>query len=194
MLNSKLFDKLDTLQAKLQSSINFFQFEYYRKISKKISDPSTSPKCYLTLLKTLLNDRKAPCIPRLFHDSNFITSHFISQIYQFSNLSLYDSSVEDIKALSANLNPFVNLLIFKSCLLQGIFPSEWKKSKCRTNSQKNDKQCVKNYISISFLPICSKVLERIIYKTMFTYFIEINLIFENQSGFKPGDFLCQSSI
>ena len=36
MLSSKLLDKLDALQAKLQSSINFFQFEYYRKISKKI--------------------------------------------------------------------------------------------------------------------------------------------------------------
>ena len=33
-LNFKLLDKLDALQAKLQSFINFFQFEYYRKISK----------------------------------------------------------------------------------------------------------------------------------------------------------------
>ena len=95
--------------------------------------------------------------------------------------------MEDIKALSANLNPFVNLLIFKPCLLQGIFPSEWKKANAVPIHKKNDKQCVKNYIPVSFLPICSKVLERIIYKTMFTYFIEINLISENQSGFKPGD-------
>ena len=49
MLNSKLLDKLDGLQAKLQSSINFFQFEYYRKISKQLSAPSASPKCYLNL-------------------------------------------------------------------------------------------------------------------------------------------------
>ena len=73
MVNSKLLDKLDALQAKLQSSINFFQFKYYRKISKKLSDPSTSPKCYWTLLKTLLNGRKIPCIPPLFHDNKFIT-------------------------------------------------------------------------------------------------------------------------
>ena len=30
-------------------------------------------------------------------------------------------------------------------------------------------------------------LERIIYNTIFTYFTENNLIFENQSRFKPGD-------
>ena len=35
MLNSKLPDKLDALQARLQTSINNFQFEYYRKFSKR---------------------------------------------------------------------------------------------------------------------------------------------------------------
>ena len=30
MLNSKLPNKLDALQAKLQNSINFFRFEYYK--------------------------------------------------------------------------------------------------------------------------------------------------------------------
>ena len=73
MLNSKLFDKFDALKAKLQNSINYFEFEYHRKISKKLSNPSTSPKCYWTLLKTLLNGRKTPCIPPLFHDNKFIT-------------------------------------------------------------------------------------------------------------------------
>ena len=54
LLNSKLLDKLDALQATLQSSINFFQFEYYRKISTKLSDPSADSKCHWTLLKTLI--------------------------------------------------------------------------------------------------------------------------------------------
>ena len=71
MLNYKLLDKRDALQAKLQTS--------NRKISnlwsliKNLSEPSTSPECYWTLLKTLLNGRKIACIPPLFHDSKFIT-------------------------------------------------------------------------------------------------------------------------
>ena len=52
---------------------------------------------------------------------------------------------------------------------------------------KNEKQCVTNYRPVSLLPICSKVLERIIYTTVFTYFIENNLISKSQSGFKPSD-------
>ena len=41
-------------------------------MSKKLSDPSNSPKCYWILLKTLLNGRKIPYIPPLFHDNKFI--------------------------------------------------------------------------------------------------------------------------
>ena len=78
-------------------------------------------------------------------------------------------------------------IIFKSCLTQGIFPSEWKKANVVQIHKKNDKQCVNNYSPASLLPICSKVLERIIYNTTFTYFLKNNLISENQSGFKPGD-------
>ena len=73
MLNSKLRDKLYVFQAKLQSSINILQFKCYRKISKKLSDPSTSPKSYWTLSETLLNGRNIPCTPPLFHDKKFIT-------------------------------------------------------------------------------------------------------------------------
>ena len=51
--------------------------------------------------------------------------------------------------------------------------------------KKNDKKCVNNYRPASLLPICSKVLESMF--TMFTYFIENNLISENKSEFKSGD-------
>ena len=68
-----------------------------------------------------------------------------------------------------------------------------EKSRCRSNSQnKNDKQSVKNYISISLLPICSKDFERIIY-IKFTYFTENNLILENKPGFKP-DYSCVNQL
>ena len=51
--------------------------------------------------------------------------------------------------------------------------------------KKNDKKCVNNYRPASLLPICSKVLESMF--TMFTYFIENNLLSENKSEFKSGD-------
>ena len=53
--------------------------------------------------------------------------------------------------------------------------------------KKSDKQILKNYRPVSLLPICGKVFERLIYNSLFEYFIENDLISPNQSGFKPGD-------
>ena len=53
--------------------------------------------------------------------------------------------------------------------------------------KKRNKQSLENYGPISLLPICSKIFERLIYREMFTFFTENNLISPNQSGFSPGD-------
>ena len=53
--------------------------------------------------------------------------------------------------------------------------------------EKGDTQILKNYLPVSLLPICGKVFERLIYNSLFEYFIENDLISPNQSGFKPGD-------
>ena len=53
--------------------------------------------------------------------------------------------------------------------------------------KKNDKKSIINYPSISLLPICGEIFERSIFNSLFSFFMENNLISENQSGFKPGD-------
>ena len=49
----------------LQKHLNQF-------IQKAKQDPSTSTKCYWSLLKTPLNDNKIPCIPPIFHNIKYI--------------------------------------------------------------------------------------------------------------------------
>ena len=46
-------------------------------------------------------------------------------------------------------------------------------------------KCLESYRPVSLLPICGKILERLIFNEMFL--IENNLISSNQSGFMPGD-------
>ena len=70
------------------------------------------------------------------------------------------------------------LITYKKCLEKGFAVPVHKK---------NDKQLLKNYRPISLLPICGKVLERILYNSMFEFFIQNNLITTNQSGFKTSD-------
>ena len=78
-------------------------------------------------------------------------------------------------------------LIFKDCLTNGKFPSDWKKGSIVPVHKKNDKQCLSNYRPISLLPICNKIFERLIFDEMFQLFVENNLISQHQSGFKPDD-------
>ena len=78
-------------------------------------------------------------------------------------------------------------LILIDCLVNGIFPSVWKKGNIVPVHKKNDKQRLNNYRPISLLPICSKIFEQLIFNEMFGFFIENDLISQHQSGFKPGD-------
>ena len=55
------------------------------------------------------------------------------------------------------------------------------------NFKKNNKQLLKNYRPISILPICGKILEKVIFNSLYRYLNENNLITKNQSGFHPGD-------
>ena len=52
---------------------------------------------------------------------------------------------------------------------------------------KGDKQLIKNYRPILLLPICGKILEKIIFKNLYSYLHTNNLVTKNQSGFRPGD-------
>ena len=78
-------------------------------------------------------------------------------------------------------------MIFKSCLNQGVFPAEWRKANVVPVYKKGNHQYVKNYKPVSLLSVFSKIFEKLIYNAMFKHFLDKNLIFSNQSGFKPGD-------
>ena len=78
-------------------------------------------------------------------------------------------------------------LIFRSCTENGKFPSEWKKANVVPVHMKGNKETLENYRPVSLLPICGKIFERLIYNSLFEFFIANELISSNQSGFKPGD-------
>ena len=78
-------------------------------------------------------------------------------------------------------------VIFRSMLEGGVFPDDWKKSNVVPIHKKDSKNLIKNYRPINLLPVFSKVLERLIFNSLFYYFIQNKLFTECQSGFIPGD-------
>ena len=78
-------------------------------------------------------------------------------------------------------------IIFSNILSTSNYPNLWKVANVIPIHKKGDKQLIKNYRPISLLPICGKILEKIIFNHLYSYLIANRLITINQSGFRPGD-------
>ena len=80
-------------------------------------------------------------------------------------------------------------IIFSNILSTAIYPDTWKLVNVTHIFKKGDKQLIKNYRPISLLPVCGKILEKIIFNNLYNYFTTNNLITKNQSGFPCPDIL-----
>lgn len=68
-----------------------------------------------------------------------------------------------------------------------MFPDNWKYASVQPVHKKNDHQLKSNYRPISLLPICGKLLEKLVFDKVYSYLILKNLLSKNHSGFRPLD-------
>ena len=71
--------------------------KYFFRISEKLNNPSTSTKCYWSVIKTLLNGKKVPCVPPIYDNNRYVTdfkekcqlfnSYFSGQCTLLKNIS-----------------------------------------------------------------------------------------------------------
>ena len=79
------------------------------------------------------------------------------------------------------------LTIFNNSINDGVFPFPWKKANVVPIHKKGAENVVGNYRPISLLPICGKLLEKIIFNQLYFYLDTNGLLTKNQSGFRLGD-------
>lgn len=77
-------------------------------------------------------------------------------------------------------------IVFNRSLEEGIFPYDMKTAEIIPIYKGKDKQLMANYRPVSLLPVLSKVLEKIIYKRLYTFLINENILFDSQYGFRHG--------
>ena len=82
----------------------------------------------------------------------------------------------------------INVLsyIFNLSLCQGKFISSFKHAKLIPVYKKGDSKILTNYRPISLLPSFSKILEKIVYKRLYSFFSRFNLFSNSQFGFREG--------
>ena len=70
----QLFRRFHSIQKLLTVAIEKSKEQFNNtRISTKLMDPTKSPRAYWSILKTILNNKKIPCIPPTCHSNNYIT-------------------------------------------------------------------------------------------------------------------------
>ena len=82
--NNMLATKLETLQNWIDQTLESCKGKYYENISKKLCPKAIAPKYYWSLLDTMLNDKKVPCISPIFHNNQFVTD-FSKKVHLFNS-------------------------------------------------------------------------------------------------------------
>ena len=75
--------------------------------------------------------------------------------------------------------------IFNLSLASGIYINEWKRARVTPIYKSEDKTKCENYRPICVLPVISKVLEKEIFRQLYGYLTDNDLLSKLQSGFRP---------
>ena len=115
-----------------------------------------SDKMILTIIRNL----------RFFSDEKILT--IIRNLNPNKAHGWDEISVRMIKMCDASLVKPLKL-IFEKCLSQGIFPDVRKRADIVPVHKKNEKNLKTNYRPISLLPIFGKVLEKLIFDSLYSH-------------------------
>ena len=82
--------------------------------------------------------------------------------------------------------------IFNMSLVQGYFPDDLKAARVTPIYKNGDKDNLCNYRPISILPVCSKILEKLVHKQLYDYVTCNNILYKGQSGFRKHHSTCSA--
>ena len=82
-------------------------------------------------------------------------------------------------------DPLAN--IFNKSLNTSLYPEDWKCANMSAVYKKGERYIKDHYRPISLLSCISKVMERLVFESMYDYFISLGLLTKYNSGFKKND-------
>ena len=90
-----------------------------------------------------------------------------------------------LKLIKGTLTKSLTLLT-NQIINTGVFPKKLKEAKIIPIYKKDDNTFFTNYRTISLLPTISKLIEKVIYNKVYSFFVTQKLFYENQYGFRSG--------
>ena len=159
-----------------------------------IKDPNIINQSFLDLVKnvappadnSLINKYSSNCVSASRFSFSPVSDDDISNVIRQikSNAIGFDGlSLEMIKLCCPVIVPFL-AHIFNCCLVESLFPDQWKTALILPLPKVTDVQSVTDLRPISLLPVVSKIFEKIIYSQIIKYLLSNNLLPDTQSGFR----------
>ena len=102
---------LKQMQDALGKNTEISKQKYYFKFSRKLAVNKINPKCYWSILKSFLNNKKIPCIPPLIHNNQFIVdfkrkkANYLSHSLQSNVLILRREAIYPPRYCAEQMNP-----------------------------------------------------------------------------------------
>ena len=164
--------------SEIAECMNNFFVNKIRQIREDLPDPVSDP---LTTLRGIMTDRTCtfsikPVFPKEVLD-------IITNLKNSKSVGLDYIDTYVIKLVRHELLPAITHVINLS-IRQSKFPTQFKVAKVIPLYKKDDKFKPMNYRPVAILPICSKILERVIFLQLVKYLEDNRIIHPNHHGFR----------
>ena len=158
------------------------------------------PRKYNSFFTTIAKDLTAHLPPPEFNITNKLTSgilkppsvnaqtvkRIIIKLNSSKEIGLDNISMNMIKTLNKSESYTLTLTsIINFSFESSTFPTVWKNAKVMPIFKSREANNMDNYRPISVLKCLSKIIERIVFNTIYSFFTEENLFHKLQSGFRP---------
>lgn len=91
-----------------------------------------------------------------------------------------------LKVIARSISPILTY-VFNKSLYQSVFPATWKTANVIPIHKKGSVNDCTNYRPVALTSCLAKIFEKCIFKYVFNYFRENEILSNLQSGFIPGD-------
>ena len=107
----------------------------------------------------------------------------INSLNSKKSSDIYGMSATFLKTLSSSVSETLSTL-YNESFSQGIFPDHMKHAMVTPVHKGGSKLDMTNYRPISVLPICSKILEKLMLTRLLDFLDKNNIIYKHQFGFQ----------
>ena len=161
-------------QKKIAHELNKFFTNIGQNLANKIPTVQKSFETYLTRNENLIDNTELSF--EEFEDAFQSLQRNKACGIDDINCNIIIDSYDEIK------QPLFQVL--KNSINDGIFPDSLKIAKVSPIFKSGDTSLLGNYRPISVLPVFSKIIERIMYNRLYSFFNNNNLFFSKQFGFQ----------